>query len=324
LRLTLRLDMSPRHLIAAAGLVTALAPAGARAADTTVSADPAADQVTALDGTIVWVTGKSGAQTLMRHTTAGDAPVTAAPKAKAYRTIDLGHNAKGRLVLTYLRCRTFSHCTAFHNDMAGHHRAFKSLALRRCSLTTAPAMWGARVAYGLACHKGKAFDARRSGLYVKRGSHGPRRLPLPKDAVKFGANQITSVDLRGVRVGAVAADIFEYAFSETVAAKQRHSFLAAASEGDSDEHARGLALGTGTTMWSLVDALHAGDPNESVIFRATGGCVQADRLSTPAGPDDESSFIATDVAVDGPTLYLVEPGTGIVAHPFVPERPCGR
>src|SRR3954454_3333070 len=163
--------MSTRHLITTALTFAALAPAAtAGATDTTIAADPAADQVTALDGTIVWVTGKSGAQTLMRHTIAGDAPVSGAPTAKAFRTIDLGHDAKGKLVLTYLRCRTFSHCTAFHNDMAGHHRAFKGLALRRCSLTTAPAMWRARVAYGLACRKGKAFDAKRSGLYIKRGS----------------------------------------------------------------------------------------------------------------------------------------------------------
>jgi hypothetical protein len=178
------------------------------------------------------------------------------------------------------------------------------------------------VTYGLACRKGKGFDAKRSGLYVKRGSRAPRRLPLPKDAVKFGANQMTSVDLRAMRVGAVAADIFEYAFSETVAGKQRHSFLAAASEGDSDEHTRGLALGTGNALWALVDAEHGGDPNQAVIYRQTGSCVQHESLATPAGPDQESSFLATDLAVDGSKLYLVVPGTGIVSHDFTPQGAC--
>src|SRR5205823_11031081 len=141
-----RCDMRPHALIATAVSLTALAPAGTIAADTTVAADPAADQVTALGGTIVWVTGPSGAQTLMRHPAAGDVPVTAAPKAKAYRTIGLGRNANGKLVLTYLRCRTFSHCTAFRNDLAGHRTAFKGLAPRGCSLSTAPAIWGRRLA----------------------------------------------------------------------------------------------------------------------------------------------------------------------------------
>jgi hypothetical protein len=315
--------MRTRHLITTALTLAAFGPAAAaRAADTTVVADPAADQVTALDGTIVWVTGKSGAQRLMKHTAAGDAPVAGAPKAKAYRTVDLGHDANGNLVLTYFRCKTFSHCTAFRNDLAGHRTVFKGLAPRGCALSTAPAVWGKRLAYGLGCQKGKTFDAKRSGLYVKRGSRAPRRLPLPKDAVKFGADQITSVDLRGMRVGAVAADIFEYAFSETVARKQRHAFLAAASEGDSDEHTRGLALGAGNALWALVDAEHAGDPNQAVIYKQTGSCVQHESLATPAGPDEESSFRATDLAVDSSTLYLVVPGAGIVAHDFTPEQAC--
>jgi hypothetical protein len=316
-------DMRKRQLLAAAVTLAVLAPcAVAGAADTTIAADPAADQVAALDGTIVWVTGKSGAQTLMKHTATGDAPVAGAPKAKSYRTIDLGHGAGGKLVLTYFRCRTFSHCTAFHNDLAGHRAAFRGLAPKGCALSTAPAVWGRRLAYGLACHRGKTFDAKRSGLYLRRGSRAARHLRSPKDAVKFGADAITSVDLRGTRAGAVAADVFEYAFSQTVAGKQRHSFLAAASEGDSDEHTRGLALGAGNALWALVDAQHAGDPNQAVIYRQTGSCVQHESLSTPAGPDEESSFLATDLAVDGSTLYLVVPGTGIVAHRFTPERAC--
>jgi hypothetical protein len=306
--------MTPRNLVAAALTITALAPAGAYATDTTIAADPVAQDVTALDGTVVWVSGKSGHEVLMAHTASGDARVKAAPEAKAYRTVDLGRNSKGKLVLTYLRCRTFAHCTAFHNDLRGHRKAFKGLAPKGCALSTAPALWGKRWAYGLGCHK-----ASRSGLYVNG-----TRLPLPKDAVKFGVDEITSVDLRGRRVAAVSSDIFEYAFTETVGGKQRHAFLAAASEGDSDEHARGLALASGGVMWALTDAEHAGDPNESVIFRAAGACVQTERLITPAGPDEESTYLATDLAVDGATLYLVVPGMGIVSHAFAAERPCGR
>jgi hypothetical protein len=310
--------MTARQLLTTALMLTALAPAGASAADTTVVADPAAQEATALDGTIVWVSGKSGHEVLMAHTASGDARVKGAPEAKAYRTIDLGRGANGKLVLTYLRCRTFSHCTAFRNDLAGHRKVFKGLAPRGCALSTAPAVWGKRLAYGLGCRK-----AKRSGLNVDG-----RRLPLPKDAVKFGVDEITSVDLRGKRVAAVAADIYEYAFSQTVASKQRHAYFVAASEGDSDEHARGLALGTGGTLWALTDAEHAGDPNQAVIYKAhppsTGSCLQHETLETPAGPDQESSFRATDLAVDGSTLYLVVPGTGIVTHDFTPLGPCPR
>lgn len=295
-----------RRLATAAVLILAavLAPA-ARADDQLINADPAAQAVTALDGKVVWVSGKAGSQTLMG--------LQIAPKpAKAYRSIDLGRDAKGRLVLTYLRCRTFSHCTAYRDDMKGHRKVFKGLAKPGCALSTAPAVWGRHLAYGLGCRK-----QGRSGLYVDG-----RRLPLPKDAKKFGVDEITSVDLRGNRVAAIASDIYEYAFIQTLAGKQRRSFMAAASEGDSDEHALGLALGSGNQLWALTDAEHAGDPNEAVLYRQTGSCFEYETLANPPGPDQESGYRASDLAVDGATLYLVVPGTGIVSHAFAPARAC--
>jgi hypothetical protein len=293
--------MNARRLLTTALLIAVAVPAAARAADATIAADPDAQEVTALGGKLVWVSGKSGHELLKG--------VPSPPEAKAYRSIDLGRDAKGKLVLTYLRCRTFSHCTAFRDDLAGHRRAFKGLAPHGCALSTAPAVWGKRLAYGLGCR-----NTKRSGLYVDG-----RRLPLPKDAVKFGADEITSVDLRGARVAAVAADIYEYAFTETVAGRHRHSIFSAASEGDSDEHTRGLSLGAGGALWALTDAEHAGDPNEAIVFKALGSCLQNETLATPAGPDEESSYRAIDLAVDGATLYLVVPGTGIVTHDFAPS-----
>ena len=82
----------------------------------------------------------------------------------------------------------------------------------------------------------------RTGLYVKNGSRAPVQLPRPKDAVKFRVTIIDSVDLRGTRVAAVVADIYEYSFSQTTAGKDMRSFFAAASEGESDASARGLAI----------------------------------------------------------------------------------
>jgi hypothetical protein len=298
----------------------------ALAADVTIAPDPAAQEVAALDGTVVWVSGEFGSQALMETSDAGARRVVGAPTATAYRSINLGRNRRGALVLTYLRCTTAARCTPYRDDLRGHRARMNGLTLARCSLSTAPALWATRAAYGLDCHTGhpKVFDARRSGLYVKTGAGGPRRLPLPKDAVNSGSMLIDSVDLRGTRVAAVAADIAEYAFSETVTGARTRSFLAALSEGDSDEHVRGLSLGTGNALWALVDAEHAGDPNQAIIHRLRGGCRDFETLSNPPGPDQESGFRATGLAVDGQTVYLVVPGTGIVTHRFAPGHSCTR
>lgn len=315
--------MTMRALLISLALAAAAAPA-ASAADTTIAPDPAANQVTALDGTIVWVTGKFGSQTLVQKTAAGIAPVPGATTATRYGSIDLGRDAAGNLVLTYMRCSTASSCVARRDDLHGHRAGFKGLTLSRCSLSTAPAVWRTRVVYGLECRTGtrSTFDAKRSGLYVKTGSGAPRRLPLPADAVKSGSNSVTSVDIRGSRVAAIAADIASYAFSENVTGAARQSFLAGASEGDSDERAPGLALAPGGTLWALVDAEHAGDPNQAIIHRLAGSCHEWQSLANPPGPDQESGYQAIDIAVDGPATYLVVPGTGIVSHDFTAAHPC--
>jgi hypothetical protein len=298
-------------LLAAAALAL---PATASAADTVVVSDPAAQQLTALDGTIVWVSGAFGHQKLMQRTPDGVvAPVKGARQARSYRSIDLGHDSDGALRLTYLRCDWGSSCKALWNDLDGRRATFRGLEPEGCALTTAPAWWRRRLAYGLACVKGGKADSVRSGLYVKTRGRSPRRLRLPKDAVKFGADEITAVDLRGTRVAAIAADIYEYAFSQTVGGSGMWSQLVAASEGDSDAHARGLVLGSGAAQWTLTDAEHADDPKETLIFRLVGGCLRSERIATPeTGP-----FAATGLAVDGATVYLLVPGSGIVTHEFV-------
>lgn len=315
----MRLSLCTAALLAAATLA---APA-ASAADTPIAADPAAQQVAALDGTVVWVSGRFPNETLMQHTSSGTAPVKGAPR-RSYTSIDLGRDARNRLRLTYLRCTGTHACLAISDDLQGNRTVLRGLALTRCSLTTAPSLWRGRTAYGLACRKrsgsGRAGDPARSGLYVKKGSAAARRLPLPADAVKFGVDEITWTDLRGTRVAAVAADIFEYAFSQTVGGSARRSFLAAASEGDSDEHVQGLALGSGGAMWALVDAEHAGDPNRAVIRRLTGSCLDVEQLINAS--EAEEGFRAEGLAVDRRTVYLSVPSVGIVSHPFAPEGAC--
>jgi hypothetical protein len=301
-------------IIAAACLAP---PADAAAQDTLVAPDPAAQQVTALDGTIVWVSGRFGSQRLLQRAPDGTiAPVKGAPQSRSYRSIDLGKDSDGELRLTYLRCDTSSSCKSLWDDLDGRRATFRNLEAPKCKVNTVVSQWRTRLAYGLFC-TGSAANQKLTGLYTKSGSRKPVRLPRPKDAVKFGVRTIESVDLRGTRVAAVAADIFEYSFSQTAGGSDMRSFLAAASEGDSDENARGLAIQSAATHWTLTDATHAGDPNEAVVFRQAGDCLQRERLVSP--PDTGQEFEAIDLAADGATLYLVRPGTGIVAHTFAPD-----
>lgn len=306
----------PTSLLAATAF--ALPVATASAAEFLIAPDPAAQQITALDGTIAWVTGAFGHQKLMQRTPGGAISVVKGTReARNYRSIDLGHDQDGALRLTYLRCdgNSNSTCRPLWNDLDGRRATFRNLTLPRCTVSTAPSWWRTRIAYGLDC-TGSAANRKLTGLYLKNGSHKPVRLPRPQDAVRFGVTHIGSVDLRGTRVAATANDIFEYSFSETTAGTDIHSFLAAASEGESDEHALGLAIQSASTHWTLTDASHTGDPSEALILRQVGSCVQRERL---IGASDAEGFLATDVAVDGPTLHLLVPGAGIVTHTFTAD-----
>jgi hypothetical protein len=304
-------------LLAAAAL--ALPAAKASAAATVVAPDPVAQQITALDGTVVWVTGTFGHQNLMQRKADGTiAKVAGTREARSYRSLDLGHDQDGALRLTYLRCdgNSNSTCKALWNDLDGRRATFRNLTIPNCTVSTAPSWWRTRIAYGLDCTGSKA-NRKLTGLYIKSGSRKPVRLPRPKDAVKFGVLSISAVDLRGTRVAAVVSDIFEYSYSMTTAGKDIRSFLAAASEGDSDEDVPGLAIQSNATHWTLTDASHAGDPDQAVIFRQTGDCLQIQRLDSA---DENSPFLATDLAADGATLYLLVPGVGIATHDFVPDQ----
>jgi hypothetical protein len=308
----------PRLLVSTILAAAALAaPASASAADTLIAADPVAQQVTALDGAVVWVSGKFGHQKLMQRTPDGTvAAVKGTRESRSYSSIDLGHNSDGSLLLTYLRCDAGGPCKALWNDLDGRRATFRKLALPGCEVSTAPAQWRTRIAYGLYCG-GSAATRKQTGLYVKTGSRPPVRLPRPKDAVKFHVMDIESVDLRGTRVTAVAADIYEYAFSETTAGRDLESFLAAASEGESDGSVRGNVLATGNVQWTLTNSSHTGDPNETVITRSVPrGCTNRERLTSP----DDAEFLAIDLAVDGTTPYLVVPGAGVVQHAFTPSE----
>jgi hypothetical protein len=304
-----------RSLLTSLLALAALAvPASASAADTLVAPDTAARHVAALDGTVVWVTGGFGHQRLMQRTPDGTiAPVKGAPEARSY-AIDLGHDSDGELLLTYKRCDTASSCKVLWNDLDGRRATFRNLALPGCTPTGAPSQWRTNMAYGLFCTRNGKADNARTGLYVKAKGKAPRQLPRPRDAVRFGARSIESVDLRASRVAAIAADVYEYAFSQSLAGRDMWSAFVAASEGDGSADARGVVLGTGAVQWTLTDAEHLDDPKQAIVHRLDHTCLRTEVMQTPAAGD----FAATGLAVDGATLYLIVPGAGIVTHEFTP------
>ncbi len=305
----------------------AVAPAVARAADTVVVPGVEANEMTALDGTLVWSSGDFPDHTLMQRNPDGTiAPVAGAPSAN-YRSIDLGRDGNGDLVLTYLRCEANRNCKAVSDDLEGHRSFYKKLVPKRCELTAAPSRWDTRVAYGLSCDRlrGKqhVHDRSRSGLFVRKGSAAAKRLRMPKDAVRFGVDHVRYVDLRGTNVGAVVTDIYSYAFSQTVNGSTLRSTFVAASEGESDENVAGSALGTGGALWTLVGASHTGDPNEARISRlGRDGCDNFERLINAPGPAEAEGYRAEGLAVNGTTLYLFVRGSGIVTHEFTPASAC--
>lgn len=314
-------------IVLASALALVAAPSAARAADTLVVPGADASRMTALDGTIVWVSGRFPNQLLLQRNPDGTvAPVKGAPKA-TYFSLDLGRDSRGALVLTYARCAGTKACRVISDDLAGRRAAFKRLAPSRCRLTTAPSRWGTRVAYGLSCtrrSKGRSVvDHRRTGLFVRNGTSRARRLALPPDALKFGIDRVNWVDLRGTNVAASVSDIYAYAFTQTISGANLRADLVATSEGDSDANIRGLALGSGGVLWTLVDAAHGGDPNIAIISRILGvGCTEAETLVNPPGPTEGDGYLAEAMAVDGATLYLSVPRLGIVAHDFAPPRSC--
>jgi len=310
--------------LAACAVAVLAAPGVASATDTVVAPDPAADQVAALDGTVVWVSGADGDQVLMQRAAGVIARVEGAPRA-GYRSIDLGHDSKGKLVLTYERCVTSNQpggdCTAIRDDLRGGRSHFKHLTLKRCGLSTAPAVWGSRLAYGLSCATpNNVSDYKRSGLYVKTGAGSPRRLRPP---AKLHGRDINAVDLRGSRVAAIDADAGEYAYSQTVGATRLRSLRVAVSETENEAHAMGVSLGSNNALWTLVNDYVTDQPNRANIFKISRSCYRIESLDNPsAAPELRQIFPAIDLAVDHTTVYVVVQGTGVVQHQFAPRSGC--
>jgi len=66
-----------------------------------------------------------------------------------------------------------------------------------------------------------------------------------------------------------------------------------------------------------------GRPGGSRLVRRTaGGCDTWETLANDPGPDEESGYRATSLAVDGADVFMLVPGTGIAQHAYAPNQPC--
>lgn len=309
-------------LVAFAAL--AAAPGVASAADTAHRSEVGAQSLTALDGTVVQITGTGSSARLMKRTPDGTvSPVVGAPQA-IYRSVDLGRDAAGRLVLTYIRCSDFMSCRAYIDDLAGRRVSFKQLAPKHCRLTTAPARWGSRVAYGLTCRKlhgpPHVFDPIRSGLFVRKGDGAPKRLRIPADAV----NHVNRVDLRKTIVGAVSQGNRSYAFSQTVNATQMRSMRITNKDELEAFQIVGMSLGAHGRLWTLVIASHFEAETVRQVISRRGTTVCEERRYLSVSPDFGPVTLvnrASSIAVDDHTVHLAT-AAGVVTHQFSPTSAC--
>lgn len=298
-----------------------LAPAAALA--DTVAPDPDARQVTALGGTIVWTSGQSPAKLMLR---APDGAVTKVAEAADIRNPDLGRDANNRLVLTYARCSTLTKCVYVREDF-DRGRTTLRLAPKNCALSSTPAVWKSSVAYGLGCFKrvnGKRVaDDARSGLYLKKGAKKPIRFTPPSNARKAGALTVDDVDLRGSQIAALYADVYAFAVVQSTTGSLRKSTRVATSEGDGDQRAAGVTIGTGDVrLWTLTRSFHAESPAQTIIHRVARACADFQTLTAPEGPNQADDYPLTDLTADGGTLYAVDPGVGIVTHAYAKTAGC--
>lgn len=315
-----------KRLLPSILLGSALALPAPSAAET-VAPDPQAKALTALGGTIVWISGDGPGQRLMQRTPDGVIAPVNSPEAPYYRDLDLGRDADGRLLLTYARCSTPANCVYMWDDLGGRRSHFRGLAPGRCTLSTTPSRWRKRVAYGLACFTRKdgrkVADDSRSGLYVRSGSASPQRLSAPRAVRRAGADSITSVDLRGRSVAAIYADISAFGVLRGVRpGSPARPLRIASSEGDTDQRAAGLALASSTRYFALTQSTYPGDPARSIIHRQTAECDDYQVLTAPAGPEGESAHPVLDVAADCAAVYVVTTGVGISRHEYRPDIGC--
>ena len=302
----------------------AIAPAAANASDTAHIAEVGPQFMTALDGTVVKIAPAGLRHRLVVRQPDGTfAPLPGAP-VSTYRAVDLGHDGAGDLVLTYIRCDDGTNCRAFSDNLAGHRVMFQHLTSTRCDLTSAPARWRTRTAYGMACDKltgpPNVFDPSRSGLFVKTGSGAPKRMRLPSGSPRF----VDYADLRGTVVAGVAPSNESDAFTQNVDTTQLRSMQITDNQGETDSWSvMSMALGSSSRLWTLVlESQEEGDDVTQRISRLTPTSCRVEHVPALVDPDTQQTTLQFGaLAVDANTLWL-DTASGAITPPFNPTTGC--
>lgn len=310
-----------RNLLPLAIVLAALAAPTAADAETIV-ADPEAQQVATLGGTIVWVSGEAPGQKLMQRAPDGTISAVNAPEAAHYRNLDLGRDSDGKILATYARCTTPADCVHLWDDLDGRRASFRHLPFRDCALSTTPARWRDRVVFGLGCTKRgngrRVVDAARSGLYYRKGTGKRIRLTAPK-RVRSANYVVDAVDIRGTNVAALYADIDAYAVLRGVRrGSPATAMRTGSSEGDTDQRTIALSMAATTTVFALTQSFYGGDPAQSILHRQTANCDDHQVLTGTS----ESQPPLLDITAEGTSEYVVRPGAGIETYEYKPDVGC--
>ena len=286
--------------------------------------DVGSQVMSALDGRVVKITGAGPNHTLTLRRRDGSVQAVPGAPARPYRAVDLGHDASGKLVLTYIRCDDGVHCKAYVDDLTGNRRSFQSLTPAGCRLSSVPSRWRTRTAYGLLCDKPggppDVLDERRSGLFVRTGSGTPKRLLAPAGT----ARRVDRVDLRATIVGAVAPSNESRAFTQTVDRAQLRSMKITDNQGETDDwQTQSMALGSNARLWTLVvESQEEGDVVTQRISRRGPRTCEVEAIPVVVDPNTHTAAIPfTALAVDANTLYVDTPN-GITPRAFTPAAAC--
>ena len=271
--------------------------------------DATAEDVDALHGVVVWHRNRGGRRMLMRRIAGRTSRVPGVPSSPAPINLDLGIDRRGRVVATYVRCRSLGgRCSGpFVVDVRrGGERRLRLPVPRGCSTPKVSSMWRTRVAYTLICPHND-----HDGVHVARAGTARRVLPLTGGV---------EVDL-GPRL--LLANSQDSVWIASVAGRPCRRRLAPPDDPPGVAY-RDAHLASGRAWWlhEVVEDFGGGDVLLAGAAIGTDCVVAAIERLRDLGMLIFEPW-SEDFGLDGKTLYVVrEFGTGAVSVPLaeLPQR----
>jgi hypothetical protein len=306
---------SGRRVRAAAVIVVALCVTGVAWRDSIPEAraetrviDANARDVDASDGVVVWVRDSGRRTVLIRRVAGRVSHIPGVRSAGSFPELDLGRDARGRVLATYRRCDSSNRCRGpFVVDVRrGGERRPALHVPRFCRRPREASLWGARIAYLLSCPR----KARSRGYFFLAGRHSADGLapgapytlaPAPRD---LGP----SIFLSAISPG----ELGMFTLRGSPSCRTRVARLEAEGSVFQD-----VAL-IGTRAWWLHQTPSGASGATTMLEAATlnnSDCSVARRrawdLTAIVGDRTARSF-----AVDGGSLFLLVDGKGAIAVPL--------